>query len=657
MPKTTCPSFVFVVMLMTAKTFFCLSLFATEPTPEKLEQARVLMDLALNPKSPMTERRVEYRYQITALRELFDSFSKRFARFKGANVFDRKLNALRCGPLLKVESYRRSTDPDGRETIDCLCTLQNAGVLVRLGFSEMNEVNSIWVLPRSDQPAPEFMTPRGYYRHLDHFYSLIFLTVHGDRPPESKIIDHDQVRPDTVSTSDGELDATRENLHGNIMANPEGSRDRRLAERFMDDVLNSRTRYSGVFENVHGLNGRWKHDVDQLGNLFKKFSNEMSRFEGKNLVRRGNALRCGKLLQVYDFENYRHFDGTEMVQCKARMEYAVVIVRLAFDPEEDKVAAILVQRDPTMPTPEFFPKNGYHENIDPVPTPDRRHRIVANVARKASRTKTPENLADATERMIVSPVDSSAAMVPAFALLLKQADRPLQQPHRWKKPGEMQRWQDPATDIWWEPFEPSTVYEARRISWQNGSPYNESGSFSREGRFRWGRLSPGRYRVVACSCNPAMTYLSQHFGSVDFSTFLGGGIDVAVHSSLETRTEIVFEGDIERKLSILDAETDEAIFGYFSVRLQAEGLPEAIRFDAHLDIAEKHPFSVRGLSETSYDLFVRKIRGSMTEAKRESYRYRFDLSGEQKNKAVEKQGHWIIPLPRPHDGTPPEKSS
>lgn len=577
----------------------------------RILQAGDFMNSMLHPDRDITGLSVEQQYQVTALRMLLDSLGARMARWEGRSVFDQNRNALRCGKLVDVTDYREDRGLDGLPCVECRCRFEVGGVLIRLGFSDTDsakdiEILSVHVVPDPEEPAPEFFPEHGYYRHRNHFYSTLFSTeVAG--PPHPN-----EPAPVVLTEENGGNTTMPPEYLEPLKLDPEWSRPRQLAECFLYEVRVSQERApeTGVTD---GLSGRWTDDVNHLASLFRKFSHEMARRGGRNLVDgSGSAVRCGRFTHVAGYRDFTHFDGTKMIEADCRMEMAGVRVRLAFDETEARVTAVHVVRDSSQPIPEFFPKTGYYEGIDPAPLPGRSSRINASASRGA------------------------------FALLLRREDGAPDRAHLWRSGEKRRAWEDPETKIRWEPFEPSVSYDVRRNPWANGFPYSEAAAFSGDGRFHWGRLPAGEYRVAAATVPPELTYGYGNEGEIDFSVFLGSPVTLDGTPGRAESVSVSFPETETKTLAIRDAETGEAVSGDFSLKIHCEGFPEQIRFFAYRP-SRDGVFSLRNLTPGSYTLEIRRLQGSLVEPVRRAYRFEFDA----------REDAWNVRLPRPWEGTTP----
>ncbi len=582
----------------------------------RILKAREFMGRILDPTGDVGDLSIEQQYQVTALRELFDSLGVRMARWEGRSVFDKNRNALRCGRLVEVTDYREDMGPDGLPCVECRCRFEIGGVSVRLGFSVADslkdaEILSVHIVSDPEEPIPEFFPTHGYYRHKNHFYSTLFSTeVTG--PPHPNEPASVVIGPENRGETRRETEMPPERLN----VDTGSPRQRRLAETFLYDV---RTAQDGAPEvdQTDGLTGSWQIDVNHLASLFRKFSHEMARRGGRNLIDGdGNALRCGRFTHVAEFRNYTHFDGTLMIEAVCRMEWAGILVRLAFDETENRVTAIHVVRDPTQPVPEFYPKTGYFENLDPAPLSGRNCHITATTGIE----------------------NNPETRVAAFAILLRKIGSTPKSRHAWQSEQNREPWEDPVTKIRWEPFEPSVSTDTRRKPWRNGFPYNEAVGFNASGRFHWGRLPTGEYRIAASTVPSALTYGDGESREIDFAVFLGDPVVIS-DSRQGVTTEIVFRNIEAKTLRIRDRETGEAVSGVFSLKIHPRGFPGQIRFHAYRT-SDTGDFLLRNLLPGPYTLEIRRLQGTIVEPVRQSYRFEFDGTKD-----------WTVELPHPWEGT------
>lgn len=589
-----------------------IELYSAEPEvpPIYRKTAEEIMDMVVHPEKSLGAYRVDEQYQISVLRNLFVDFSRRMARWEGRNLFDQSGNALRCGKLVEVTKYQEEKSFDGTSnyTVQCFCRMENGGVIVQFGFGPVvpgsPSFKQVRVVRDPARPMPESMPEKGYFRKTGHYSDLFDALT--------------SPSPETTTVSDDAEKNFRPNL-----ALP---RQRRFTEKLMHEILHSKRRPTGTFGESGMLGGDWEQRRYYLENLFAKFSGEMARYGGKNISDEyGNAYRCGKFVDVVAYEDYTHFDGTEMIQCTCRFEYAGIRVRLAFN-ENDNISAIWVLPEPGAPTPEFFPKNGYYENIDPVPIPGRKHRLTLGVLRKDPESGREE------------PAECSI-------LFLKQADEALKQPHRWI--GQAERWQDPATGKFWEQFEPSLNVKSPLVTWKNGVYSNMSYQYG-VSRCVWSHLPPGEYRIVAVHRFPESTYPSDYHPEIRFMTFVSEPVTIQPDSPKDMEQTVVIPEGEARNLVFRDAETGSELGGKFSIRIKpGRPFPSYMEFFAYLMVEEGRPLRLQGLEKGKYTLEARKIPDSFLSERRTPHRFEFD---------TEKDGEdWILALPQPHEGDPVQK--
>lgn len=588
--------------------------------PVHRKTAEEFMDLVIHPEKPLDAYRVDERYQISVLRNLFVDFSRRMARWEGRNLFDPSGNALRCGKLVEVTKYQEEKSFDGisNYTVQCFCRMQNAGVIVQFGFGPVvpgsPAFKQVRVVRDPARPMPESMPEKGYFRRTGH-YSDLFDAL---------------TSPPSETTPESETTTEPEKIEKGFRPDPALPRQRRLAEQLMHEILHSKRKFTGIFGMSGMLVGDWVQRRYYLENLFAKFSGDMARYGGKNISDEyGNAYRCGKFVDVIAYEDYTHFDGTEMIQCTCRFEYAGIRVRLAFDEKSDNISAIWVLPEPGAPTPEFFPKNGYHENIDPVPIPGRKHRLMIDVVRK-------------------DPESGKEEPAECSVLFLKQADEALKQPHLWI--GETERWQDPATGKFWEQFEPSLNVENPLVTWKNGvySSMSHQHYWVTRTRCTWSHLPPGEYRIAVVHRIPSDTLPADYLPEIRFTTFFSEPVTIQPDSPKDMEQTVIIPEGEARNLVFRDAETGSDFAGKYSVGIKP-GFPFPLHwnFFAYLMVKEGRPLRLQGLEKGKYVLEVRKIPDSFLSERRMPYRFEFDTEKDRED--------WIISLPQPHEGAPVQK--